>query len=232
MANGRIADRQSIWQTNVGTQEHPVSYLHEYAVAMIWEALHTSSAVYICDEDGGLSCNLKEGMARVDIPDATTAIAGSIPDLAIYDENHRPIRVIEVEYTNKPNPDKLVRLNNLGIDVVIARVHNQARLFSLIRTEGELNKEKRTYRSHANLAIARSGGRLNAKGQRVDRMVSKANETIKGFMDALAWCSPELRREFCEMMFGQDGLRGIHALYPISSLNPKYEALRNARDRS
>lgn len=231
MTNNNQANGASLWQTNVGTHEHPVSYLHEYAVAMIWEAIHTSDAVYICDEGGGLSCNLKDGMARVDIPDATTAVAGFIPDLAIYDENHRPIRVIEVEYTNKPNDDKIARLSNLGIDVVVARVHNHASLFNLIKTDGELNQEKRTYRSHANLAIAISGGRLNANGQRVRRMVSNANETVRGLMDALAWCSPELRREFARMMFGQDELRGIHALYPISSVNPKFEMLREAQDR-
>ena len=255
MANGRIADRQSIWQTNVGTQEHPVSYLHEYAVAMIWEALHSHREVRIRNEDGTLSDNLNEGMARVGIPDATTAIANSIPDLAIYDKNHRPIRVVEVEYSSKPNADKIKRLNNLGVDVIVAEVHNQARLFSFIQAgnfqtskanrfmpdEKELNRspftrlnykavlwneQNRVYMpdvAAVNLAVVNI-----PEQQRNGAMQHEADRTIKNFMNALAWCSPEVRREFCEMIFGQDELRDIHALHPISSANPKFDVLRDA----
>ena len=185
-------------------------------------------------------------------PDATTAIANSIPDLAIYDENHRPIRVVEVEYSSKPNADKIKRLNNLGVDVVVAEVHNHSRLFNFIQTgrvqtaktdkfmpdKGELNRRRLNYKAvlwneqsrvympdmaAANLAVVNI-----PEQQRNGDIQFKANRTIKDFMNALAWCSPEVRREFCEMMFGQDELRDIHALYPISSANPKFDVLRDA----
>ena len=258
MTNNNQVNGASLWQTNVGTHEHPVSYLHEYAVAMIWEALHSHSEVRIRNEDGTLSDNLAAGMARVDIPDATTAIANSIPDLAIYDENHRPIRVVEVECSSKPNADKVKRLNNLGVDVIVAEVHDQSRLFSFIQTgsvrpskankfmpdKGELNRspftrltykevlwseQNRVYMPNmaaANLAV------VNIPEQRRNGdMQYKADRTIKDFMNALAWCSPEVRREFCKMMFGQDELRDVHALFPISSANPKFGVLRDTYNR-
>ena len=94
------------WSRNVGTAAFPVSFLHEYAVGLLWDALQNESEVFVKTIDGTKSGNLKEGVDKVVIPDAMQPIGGCIPDLALLDKNLRPVCVIEVVVSSPPTPSK------------------------------------------------------------------------------------------------------------------------------
>lgn len=215
----------TIWKINLGTPEQQVSYLHEYAVAMIWEALHSdgSSPVYLKTKTGELSSNLKEGMARVDIPDALTHIGGMLPDLAIYNSDHRPIRVIQVDVTHDTDEDKVQRLLNLGVETCIAKIRTPRDLRSLIITERECQSSLRRFAADAD-AVNHAISNIPQKSANLMRQRA-ADKTIEGIMQALALCSPRVRREFYDMLIASSR---VYGRYPISDANPKAEMLASA----
>ena len=100
MSNPMLTEAE--WSRNVGTQSFPVSFLHEYAVGLLWDALQGKDAVIVKTMDGNMSRNLKEGVARVVIPDAMQPIGGVVPDLALLDKDLHPVRIIEVVVTSPP----------------------------------------------------------------------------------------------------------------------------------
>ena len=216
----------SIWKINLGTPEQQVSYLHEYAVAMIWEALHSDGSfpVYMRTNTGKLSGNLKEGMARVDIPDSLTHIGGMLPDLAIYNSDHRPIRVIQIDVTHDTDEDKIQRLLNLGVETCIAKIRTPKDLRSLIITERECKSSLRRFAADAD-AINQTVNNIPKKSANLMRQRA-ADKTIEGIMQALALCSPQIRREFYDMLIASSR---VYGRYPISEGNPKAEILADAR---
>ena len=93
------------WSRNVGTDAFPVSFLHEYAVGLIWDMLHSGEGlVQLPLLDGSLTSNLMDGVDKVIIPDALQSIAGYIPDISLLQDS-RPIRCIEIVVTNPGNSE-------------------------------------------------------------------------------------------------------------------------------
>ena len=242
---GRIMT--NLWKVNVGTPEHRVSYLHEYAVAMIWEALHSQRQVFVVTKTGKPSSDLKDGMARCDVPDETTAIAGTIPDLAIYNSDHRPIRVVEVDYTSKTKEDVIQRRRNLDVETVVVDISSEQDLFRMILDDNPLNRNQDVFMPDKGALNQRqwhnyrpvlmgSDNRIFMPDMNVVNQVvvnihqqqdfrreqQEADDFIRNMMSALASCSPQVRREFCDMM---SAMNDVHALYPISAANPKFEVL-------
>ncbi len=71
----------------------PVSYLHEYAVALIWDRLSAGGCFLKTTSSNEYEhISVPEG-GRIAIPDELTPIGGMVPDIAIYDANHRPVTV-------------------------------------------------------------------------------------------------------------------------------------------
>lgn len=240
----------SLWDVNVGTPEHRVSYLHEYAVAMIWEALHSQAQVFVVTKTGEISGDLKDGMARCDTPDIRTAIAGTIPDLAIYNSAHRPIRVIEVDYTSKTREDVIQRRHNLGVETVVVNISSEKDLFHMILGDSPFNRNRdafmpdsgsinqRQWYNYEPVLMGRDDRTFMPDMKVVNQIVvnipqqqeflnrqREADDTIRNIMHALASCSPQVRREFLDMM---SAMNDAHALYPISAANPKFEVLSKA----
>ena len=240
-----------MWKSNVGTPEHPVSYLHEYAVGVIWEALHSQESVHVLTKTGKWSSNLKDGMARCAIPDETTAIAGTIPDLAIYNSDHIPIRVVEVDYTSKTKEDVIQRRHNLGVETVVVDINSEKDLLRIIFDDSPLNqnqdvfmpdreslnqrqwfgyrpvlmdKDNRTFMPE--MTVVNQVVENVPQQQDFIRTQRAADDLIKNIMHALASCSPQVRREFFGMM--SVAVNNVHSLYPISAANPKFEVLSNA----
>lgn len=215
----------AIWKVNLGTPEQKVSYLHEYAVALIWEALHSdgSSPVYMRTNTGKLSGNLKEGMERVDIPDALTHIGGMMPDLAVYNSDHRPIRVIQIDVTHDTDEDKVQKLLNLGVETCIAKIRTPKDLRSLIITERECQSSLRRFAADAD-AVNQTVSNIPQKSANLMRQRA-ADKTIEGIMQALAACSPQVRREFYDRLIASGR---VYGRYPISEGNPKAEMLASA----
>lgn len=215
----------TIWRMNLGTPEQKVSYLHEYAVAIIWEALHSdgSSPVYLRTKTGKLSGNLKAGMARVDIPDALTHVGGMVPDIAIYNWEHRPIRVIQVDLTHDTNKDKIQRLFKLGVETCVAKIRTHRDLNSLIITERECQSSLKRFSPDAD-AVNQAVPNIRQRSTNLI-MQRAADKTIEGITQALASCSPRVRREFHDMLIGSGRAYGR---YPISEGNPKYQILADA----
>ena len=84
--------------------------------------------------NGEISGNLVDGAKRIAIPDDMTPIGGIEPDLALYNEQERPVQIIEVVVTNPPDKNKQVKLENLrrrGVDVVVVEVPKPDDLLNL-----------------------------------------------------------------------------------------------------
>ena len=133
---------ESEWSRNVGTQAFPVSFLHEYAVGLLWDKLHGRDPVVVTTMEGTESSDLRQGVDRVVIPDSMQPIGGCIPDLALLDKDLRPVRIIEVIVTSPPTDEKtekLERLKERGVEVVLVPVRNEEELKTLVheRANGE-----------------------------------------------------------------------------------------------
>lgn len=147
MPNQMLSEAE--WSRNVGTHSFPVSFLHEYAVGLLWDALQGRDAVEVKTIDGSMSGNLMEGVDRVVIPDSMQPIGGCIPDLALLDKELRPVRVIEVVVTAPPTSakmEKLTQLRRRGVDVVMVPVRNEDELKALSPSEIDGQKPKWAYR--------------------------------------------------------------------------------------
>ncbi|MXY46421.1 MAG: hypothetical protein F4Y44_05425 [Chloroflexi bacterium] len=240
----------NLWKENVGTQANPVSYLHEYAVAMIWEALHSQAKVFVVSATGETSSDLRDGMARCAIPDETTAIAGTIPDLAIYNSDHRPIRVIEVDYTSKTKEDVIQRRHNLRVETVVVDISSEKDLYHMILDDNPFNRNQDAFMpdsgslnqhqwyNYKPVLMGEDNRTFMPDMEVVNQVVvnilqqqeflrrqREADDTIRNIMHALVSCSPQVRREFRDMM---SAMNSVHALYPISAANPKFEVLSKA----
>ena len=196
------------WSRNVGTQAFPVSFLHEYAVGLLWDRLHGRQPVIVKTIDGRETGDLRQGVDRVVIPDSMQPIGGCIPDLALLDRQLRPVRVIEVVVTSPPTGDKMEKLKRLeerGVEVVIVPVRNEEELKSLARTGPDEQ-------------------RLRWASLTVDgRHAHRSNEnTVRTLISGLLHCSPETRRQLVQVL---NELDSLESLYPLSDRNPKMAAL-------
>ena len=203
------------WSKNVGTQAFPVSFLHEYAVGLLWDRLQDRDAVVVRTMDGELSGDLKVGVDRVVIPDSMQPIGGCIPDLALLDRDLRPVRVIEVVVTSPPTEEKLEKLKRLedrGVEVVIVPVRSEEELKGLVPADGRFER--------INWA--------NVLGPRGSRYQQRYDGIVGTLMDALIHCTPEVRRRFVRIL---DELDNLESLYPLSPNNPKVQDSDNGAGR-
>ena len=225
------------WHRNVGTDSYPVSFLHEYAVGLIWDILEIrddgrsesgnektegdrrkgDGKVQLPTLEGGLSDDLLDGIERVTIPDSLQPIGGYIPDLALYDKDLRVVRVIEVVVTNPPPSQKLESLRSRGVEVVQVPVRNDVELRALFPQPVDGRKLRWWHRTGA-----REGRGVGVNFVSSRSAQSNADEAIDSFMANLRRASPGKRREFLQVL-AESGT--LDSLYPLRPDNPKREIL-------
>ena len=224
----------SKWTKNVGTPDHPVSYLHEYAVALIWDRLNAGGCFVRTTANEYEHVSVPEG-GRVDVPDELTPIAGTMPDIAVYDANHRPVTVIEVQVTTPPSEDKISRIKRLGLRLVVVPVTNEEALLDMFRPVSveELFhgiQIPRRFSGHSNLvkrhlmagyADSSALTRVKLDGTRTN--IDEANKAVENLILSIRRCDPLLRQELRAVL---DELDSIESQHPILSGNPKLAVLR------
>ena len=221
------------WARNVGSEGFPVSFLHEYAVGLIWDRLvHSNNRpVQLPLLDGTISSNLLEDVDKVIIPDALQSIAGTIPDISLLRDS-RPIRCIEVVVTNPVSDQKAKNIANLGVELFQIPVRNENELRSLF---GSASREKRTWWAKRDETDQRQGETLYLADKRrigfswrgsSSSWQGKSDSAVLELMDNLFWCSPEVRRQFLACL--QD-IGSLESLYPIRPDNPKYKSLKEEK---
>lgn len=217
----------SDWGRNVGTAAFPVTFLHEYAVGLLWDWLNSNTGpVRVPTLEGDLSEDVLAGIDKVIIPDNLNAVAGYVPDiLCLYDS--RPVRLIEVVVTSPVTLGKMTALTNLGVEVVQVPVRNETELMALFpstmpdkfRWWASYNKDEQVFQD------ARKASGVSWRGTRQFRMLNAqetADEAITSLTDHLFRCSPSVRRNFLSVL---RGMGTLESLYPLRLENPKYESL-------
>ena len=219
------SDRKSLlpegeWNKNVGTPGFPVTFLHEYAVGLLWDRLENGGPVVVKQLDGSMSGDLIEGGDRVVIPDSMQPIGGVIPDLAVLDKSLRPVRVIEVVVTSPPSEEKRAKLKTLqerGVDVVLVPVRNEEELMGLAPSEADTLRPNWAYQWTPK--ILDEMRIINRPRQSQMRSQQRGfDKQIMQFMEALVGCEPDTRRQLVKVL---QGLENLDSLYPLSPANPK-----------
>ena len=203
------------WSRNVGSQAFPVSFLHEYAVGLLWDRLHDGDAVVVKTMGGEMSGDLKAGVHRVVIPDSMQPIGGCIPDLALLDRDLRPVRVIEVVVTSPPTDEKLEKLRRLeerGVQVVMVPVRNEEELKGLVPPD--TNFERINWATGWDL--------------RRSRIYHDYDGPVVNLIHSLIHCTPQVRRRFVQVLAE---LENLESLYPLSTNNPKGKILGNGTNK-
>ena len=206
---------------NVGTDLNPVSWLHQRAVALLYDELTRPD----CDEeirarltpDGDLSHDLREGVAKVKVPDEWDNVGGVVPDLIMYGKDDKPIRIIEVVVTSPPDDrkrKKLDTLRNRGVDVVEITVKEESDLLNLCWVP-------RTPRFTA-ITGGDSFGVNWPQNQQMRLKHHQQDKLLQDLMMAIQTCSPSVRREFWNVF---KHLETLDSLYPIRPTNPYREEL-------
>ena len=223
----------SKWTENIGTPEYPVSYLHEYAVALIWDRLSAGECFVKTTASEYEHLTVPEG-GRVDIPDELTPIAGTVPDIAIYDSSHRPITAVEVHVTSSPSKDKMARMERLGVKMVIVPVPNEEALLTMFRpvSTDEVFPNlsiPRKFRGHTKLLenLYRNTGRESVSSRtrkhNARRSLEDSNYAVINLIRHLRMCDPTLRQELRAVL---DELDSIESRHPILPGNPKLPVLQ------
>ena len=216
----------SKWTENIGTPEYPVSYLHEYAVALIWDRLNAGGCFVKTTSNEYEHVTVPNG-GRIGIPDELTPIAGMMPDIAIYDADHRPVTVVEVQVTSAPSENKMARLDRLGVKMIVVPVPNEEALFTMfqpVSTEElfpSINIPDHYY-GHTNLIKSR-------RRIRSSRHLDDANHAVSNLIRYLKMCDPALRKELRTVL---DELDSIESQYPILPGNPKLPKLPELEEES
>ena len=223
----------SVWKRNVGTPENPVSYLHEYAVALIWDRLDFGECHVKTASGRYEHVSVPEG-GRIAIPDELTAIGGMVPDIAIYNSEHRPVAVVEVQVTAVPSDKKIARMRKLGVKMFVVPVPNQDALRNMLRpvsAQDMLPAEMKglcSYYGHS-VFLNRRAERMSAEARssRISRATylstHNANQSVAALITSLRMCDPTLRQELRSVL---DTLDSIESIHPILPDNPKAQALR------
>ena len=226
MGEAMLSEKE--WARNVGSESYPVSFLHEYAVALIWDSLHASAGpLRLPLLDGTESDNLMVGVDKVVIPDALQSIAGFIPDISLLQDS-RPIRCIEVVVTNPVPYQKVSAIQNLGVELLQVPVRNETELRSLFAETSQVirlwwAKRHEHHQGHGDTLYRADSRRIGFRWRgSPSEWQGRADKAILELIDNLHWCSPEVRREFLACLQDMDSLE---SLYPIRPDNPKYRSL-------
>ena len=203
---------------NVGTPMNPVSYLHQRAVALLYDELTRPEVnePVVCvrlTPGGEWSHNLREGVKSVKVPGEWDAVGGIIPDLILYGaEGSKPLRIIEVVTTNPPDAAKREKLDVLerrGVGVVLVTVKKESDLLDLCKRTTELRFSSLTRKDRVRNAYA--ANQKAAMEQQVEQLIS-----------AIVNCSPAMRRRLVQVL---SELETLESLYPIRSGNPLKDLL-------
>ena len=208
------------WSANVGTPGFPVSFLHEYAVGLLWDRLQGRDEVKVKTLDGCMSGNLLDGVDRVVIPDSMQPIGGCIPDLALLDKELRSVRIVEVVVTSPPTPEKMEKLTSLqqrGVEVVLVPVRNEEELKALIPLEADGKAQRWAY-GWSPKVLDQMGIINIPRQQMILSGQSHADAKVKELIKALTECEPETRRQLARVLQELDSLE---SRYPLSPKNPK-----------
>ena len=211
---------------NVGTRGNPVSWLHQRAVALLYDALShepykgtldpkiskEQQRIYketkdpkkleielrVCLEPGGaLSGNLREGVAQVVIPGEWDNVGGIVPDLICRDEKGEPVRIIEVIVSSPPTKTKRAKLEALQRrGVDVVEV--------TVKTEADL----------MNLVWEPKTVHYSAVGR---TRTGEADDNVKKLINSIRGCNPKLRRELLAVL---RGLSDLESAWPVSEDNP------------
>ena len=212
------------WKRNVGTESYPVTFLHEYAVGLIWDLLQTAlkdnEPIKLPLIDGAMSENVLDDVAQISFPDSLQAIGGYIPDLALFDRNIKVLRVIEVVVTSHSSQEKLDNLTKRGVEVLQVPVRNEADLRALAPEHSQGNGIRwwhQTYR--------REGRGRGVNFRSYTRIQNEADEEVSTFIRNLVQCSPTKRRELVAVL---ETLHSLDSLYPLRRDNPKRDKLQGS----
>ena len=206
------------WQRNVGTSNHPVTWLHERAVALIYDMLTSGGGdvrARLSPDDDVLSPNLAEGVIRVELAedDPLMWVAGGLnPDIRCFGDDGRLVRVIEVTHSADPEKgrrEKWEQLKKRGVDVVEIKIKN-------------LDSLRYMFWRPAPVEFFPS---IKAKG--ATSATFKKNQRdydfeVEKLTRALMLCSPQVRRNLQRVL---DGLDSVDSLYPLTFDNPLVEKL-------
>ena len=222
------------WAKNVGTNGNPVSYLHERAVALLYDELKPRrdegnppkgavlrgphrAEVRVRLPDGSLSHNIREGMVKLKVPGEWDQVGGVVPDLIMYGDDETPIRIIEVIVTSPPTKNKRGKLNSLvkrGVDVVEVVVRNPEDLLTLCWTPV-------TPGFPPSKLVSGRGARLFATAE-----YSTPVRCAESLARAIRLSTPKARRELYAVL---RELGSLDSLFPVLPDNPKAEILEEER---
>ena len=196
---------------NVGTNGHPVTGYHQYAVGMLYQEINSGRGpVRVLTIDRSLTDDLKKGVVRAIIPDDLTGVWGMVPDLLLQDKESRPVRFIEVITTSEPSHDKkqkLARLQERGVETVMVYARNLDDLKQLIHVEID-----RPHRAPTD------GLYIDSHLRRLDREAqNQSDEWVRSMVLSLQRCPPDLRRLVLELWKELDELE---SLWPLDQDNP------------
>lgn len=227
---------------NVGTEGYPVSALHEYAVGLIFDRLKRDpkevtsgeSDVRLTMVNGEMSVNLLEGVERVTIPNTLSAIGGFVPDIALFNQDNDPIRVIEVVTTSEPTEKKREFFKAHDISIIEVPCRTASDLYGLVRqvepihpgegrtTDGYIVRPNE-WQPWAYRRDIREGG-VNYRPERNPAHIQHdADSRIVALLNDLAYSTPHIRREFLRVI--RDELPTIESQLPLRRDNPKWGIL-------
>ena len=184
---------------NVGTLDHPESYLHARAVALLYDELsrpdfNEPEVRVRLTPSGDWSHDLRAGVKTVKVPGEWDSVGGIVPDLILYGEDaSKPLRIIEVVVTSPPDKLKQERLDTLerrGVDVVVVKVKTGKDLMDLCWRESEFrfgSLTPRDYPHHAN-------GRYRRQQHGV------LDQRVSDLIQAIRFCSPPIRRQLRDLL--------------------------------
>ena len=204
---------------NVGSLNNPVSWLHERAVALIYDELkRNNSPVCLRQTNGAWTSDLRQNISEVIIPGEWDQVGGIVPDLILYNSKREPVCIIEVIVTSPPSErkqQKFVTLMNRGVQVVCVQVKTKQDLYECIKPQNlKFGWNSQKAQDIFNLPARK----LFKTKQRI------SHRFLNEFMQALRTSSPEVRREFVAFL---DELRSPESLYPLSQDNPLRDKLED-----
>lgn len=207
------------WFENVGTQNYPVSRLHEHAIAVLWDelqyGLERHTPVRVKTISGEISGDLLDGITRVAVPTHKTPVLGKLPDLALFDQRDNPIRVIEITTSNRdPNKEGHFRKANIDFVEVSVKTPQELATFCWVNAQPYTPKFLKFTRIKGK-ALSLVAGRLGAH--------AKPDYEVKELCDNLLKCSPESRRRLAAILKELESPESL--LRPISADNPKWDTL-------
>ncbi len=146
------------------------------------------------------------------VPGDWDTVGGIVPDLILYDDDDKPVRIIEVVVTSPPDDRKRKKLDTLrgrGIDVVEITVTKESDLLALCWTPWTPTFTSLTRRDK--FADNRAQDEYRRLGHR------RQDEKVQDLIFAIQNCSPKVRRDFWKVF---KHLGTLDSLYPVRPNNP------------